>query len=128
MHRGEYEGDLARVADRQGLGVMPRFALASGFLTGKYRSRGDLAKNERGGEAAKYVNRRGHKVLSVLDRVAASHEASVATVALAWLLTKPNVVAPVASASRPEQVADLTAAARLQLTRAQVAELDRVSA
>ena len=128
LHRSEYEGDLARVADRQELAVMPRFALASGFLTGKYRSRADLAKNERGGEAAKHLNRRALKVLAVLDRVAASHESSVASVALAWLLTKPNVVAPVASASRPEQVADLTAAPRLQLTRAQVAELDRVSA
>jgi len=127
LHRGEYEGDLARVADRQGLGVMPRFALASGFLSGKYRSRGDIAKNERGAEAAKYLTRKGLKVLSVLDRIAASHEVSVATVSLAWLLTKPNVVAPVASASRPGQVDDLVAAARLPLTRAQVAELDKVS-
>jgi len=128
LHRGEYEGDLARVADRQGLGVMPRFALASGFLTGKYRSRADLARNERGAEAARYLTRKGLKVLSVLDRIAALHGVSVATVSLAWLLTKPNVVAPVASASRPDQVADLLAAARLPLTRAQVAELDRVSA
>jgi len=128
LHRTEYEGDLARVADRQGLGVMPRFALASGFLTGKYRSRGDLAKNERGGEAAGYLNRKGLRVLGVLDRIAASHGVAVATVALAWLLTKPNVVAPVASASHADQVADLAAAARLPLTRAQVAELDKVSA
>jgi aryl-alcohol dehydrogenase-like predicted oxidoreductase len=128
MHRGEYEGDLARVADRQGLGVMPRFALASGFLTGKYRSRSDLAKNERGAEAARYLGRRGARVLAVLDRIAAAHEVSVASIALAWLLSKPNVAAPVASASRPEQVADLTAAARVRLTRTQIAELDRVSA
>jgi aryl-alcohol dehydrogenase-like predicted oxidoreductase len=128
VHRGEYEGDLARVADRQGLGVMPRFALASGFLTGKYRSRADLAKNDRGGEAAKYLTRKGLKVLAVLDRIAAAHGAPVATVALAWLLSKPNVVAPVASASRPAQVDDLVAAARLPLTRAQIAELDKVSA
>jgi aryl-alcohol dehydrogenase-like predicted oxidoreductase len=127
LHRGEYEGDLARVADRQGLGVMPRFALASGFLSGKYRSRGDIAKNGRGAEAATYLSRRGLKVLSVLDRIAASHDVAVATVSLAWLLTKPNVVAPVASASRPGQVDDLVAAARLPLTRAQVAELDKVS-
>jgi len=128
VHRNEYEGDLARVADRQGLGVMPRFALASGFLTGKYRSRGDIAKNERGAEAAVHLNRRGLRVLHVLDRIAAAHGVAVATVALAWLLTKPNVVAPVASASSPDQVADLVAAARLPITRAQVAELDRVSA
>lgn len=132
LHRSEYEGDLAHVAARQGLGVMPRFALASGFLTGKYRQRSDLAKAElstgaRGGAAAKLLNRRGLRVLSCLDTIAAAHDTSVASVALAWLLTKPNVVAPVVSASRPEQVLDLTAAAHLQLTRHQVAELDRVS-
>jgi len=128
MHRSEYEGDLAHVAARQGLGVMPRFALASGFLTGKYRQRADLAKNERGGEVAKLLNRRGLRILACLDAVAAAHDASVASIALAWLLTKPNVVAPVVSASRPEQVLDLTAAAHVQLTRHQVADLDRVSA
>jgi aryl-alcohol dehydrogenase-like predicted oxidoreductase len=128
VHRTEYEGDLARVADRQGLGVMPRFALGSGFLTGKYRSRSDIAKHERGKEAAQYLNRRGLRVLSCLDKIAAVHDVPVATIALAWLLMKPHVVAPVASASHPDQVADLTAAVRVPLTRAQVAELDRVSA
>jgi aryl-alcohol dehydrogenase-like predicted oxidoreductase len=133
MHRSEYEGDLAHVAARQGLGVMPRFALASGFLTGKYRQRADLAKaglstGRRGGEVAKLLNRRGLRILASLDSIAAAHDTSVASVALAWLLTKPNVVAPVVSASQPEQVLDLTAAAHLVLTRHQVAELDRVSA
>jgi aryl-alcohol dehydrogenase-like predicted oxidoreductase len=128
VHRGEYEGDLAHVAARQGLGVMPRFALASGFLTGKYRRRADLDRNDRGGEVAKLLNRRGLRILSCLDSVADAHGASVASVALAWLLTKPNVVAPVVSARRPEQVLDLTAAAHLSLTRHQVADLDRVSA
>jgi len=128
MHRSEYEGDLAHVAARQGLGVMPRFALASGFLTGKYRQRADLAKNDRGGEVAKLLNRRGLRILASLDSIAVAHDTSVASVALAWLLTKPNVVAPVVSASHPEQVLDLTAAAHLALTRHQVSELDRVSA
>jgi len=128
MHRTEYEGDLAHVAARQGLGVMPRFALASGFLTGKYRQRADLAKNERGGEVAKLLNRRGLRILACLDSIAQAHDTTVASVAVAWLLTKPNVVAPVVSASRADQVLDLTAAAHLQLTRHQVADLDRVSA
>jgi len=127
MHRTEYEGGLAHVAARQGLGVMPRFALASGFLTGKYRHRGDLAKHERGGAASRYLNRKGLRVLASLDSIARVHDTSVASVALAWLLTKQNVVAPVVSASRAEQVLDLTSAAQLQLTRHQVAELDRVS-
>lgn len=128
VHRDEYEGDLAHVAARFGLGVMPRFALASGFLTGKYRSKADLAANERGGEVAKNLTRRGLRILAVLDGIAAAHGTSVASVALAWLLTKPDVVAPVVSASSAEQVPDLTAAASIQLTRHQVAELDRVSA
>lgn len=127
-HRVEYEGDLARVAQRFGLGVMPRFALASGFLTGKYRQRSDLAKHERGGEVARNLNRRGLRILSVLDAVASAHGTSPASVALAWLLTKPNVVAPVVSASHADQVRDLTVAAGIQLTRHQVADLDRASA
>ena len=128
MERGAFEGGLAHVADMQRLGVMPRFALASGFLTGKYRSKADLDRNQRGGETAKYLGKRGLRVLSVLDEVAAAQECSVASVALAWLLSKPNVVAPVVSASRPEQVAELTAAAGIRLTRHQLADLDRVSA
>jgi aryl-alcohol dehydrogenase-like predicted oxidoreductase len=128
MHRGEYEGDLAHVAARQGLAVMPRFALASGYLTGKYRSRADIAKNPRGGEAAKYLTKRGQRVLAALDEIAAVHDTSLASVSLAWLLTKPHVVAPVVSASTADQVLDLTAATSLQLTRHQVAQLDRASA
>ena len=128
LHRSEYETGIANIARMLRLGVMPRFALASGFLTGKYRSRSDLAKNQRGSEAAKYLGRRGQKVLGVLDDIAEAHGCSVATVSLAWLLSKPNVVAPVVSASHPEQVAELTAAARLRLTRHQLADLDRATA
>jgi aryl-alcohol dehydrogenase-like predicted oxidoreductase len=127
MHRSEYEGELARVAATQSLGVMPRFALASGFLAGRYRSKADIVGRERGREVASYVGRRGFRVLSALDTVAAELDASVASVALAWLLTRQNVVAPVVSASRAEQVADLTAAAELRLTRHHVADLERAS-
>jgi aryl-alcohol dehydrogenase-like predicted oxidoreductase len=128
MNRGEYESGLARVAAMQNLGFMPRFALASGYLTGKYRSRSDLAKSERGGEVAKYLTKKGARILAVLDEVAAAHGVSVATIALAWLLSRPNVVAPVVSASRPEQVGELVAAVGIQLTRHQLADLDRASA
>lgn len=127
-HRTGFEGDLARVASQQRLGVMPRFALASGFLTGKYRSRADIAKAQRGSEARKYLNKRGQRILAVLDQVAWEQDVTVATVALAWLLNKPDIVAPVASASRPQQVRELVAAATIQLSRQQVAALDRVSA
>lgn len=134
MHRTSFEGDLARVAQQQQLGVMPRFALASGFLSGKYRSKSDLGTNGRGVEAARYLNKRGLRILAALDAVVVEqHEAgvaaaTVASVSLAWLLTKRDVVAPVASASNAEQVRELVAAATLRLGRHQIAELDRASA
>jgi aryl-alcohol dehydrogenase-like predicted oxidoreductase len=127
LARRGYELGLAHVAAQQGLAVMPRFALASGYLSGKYRTRVDLVDG-RGPEVARYAGRRGRRVLASLDRVAAAHDASVATIALAWLLSKPSVVAPVASASRPEQLFDLMAAADVALTRHEVAQLDHVSA
>jgi aryl-alcohol dehydrogenase-like predicted oxidoreductase len=128
VHRKEFEGDLARVAGQQRLGVMPRFALASGFLTGKYRTKADLGRNSRGAESARYLNKRGLRILATLDQVAWEQRASVATIALAWLLTKPDIVAPVASATGADQVRELAAAAHVQLGRHQVAELDRASA
>jgi aryl-alcohol dehydrogenase-like predicted oxidoreductase len=123
---------LRHVAELQHLGVMPRFALANGFLAGKYRSRADFGKKRRAdpnqrSEAAKYLNRRGQRVLAALDEIALEHGQAVATISLAWLLSKPNVVAPVVSASAAEQVDELTAAARVRLTRHQIADLDRVS-
>ncbi|MBC7519192.1 MAG: aldo/keto reductase [Microbacteriaceae bacterium] len=127
MHRVDYEGPLARVAAQQRLGMMPRFGLAGGFLTGKYRSKFDVPRNLRSSEAMAYLTRRGQRVLAMLDRVAREHQVAPATIALAWLLCKPNVVAPVVSVSGADQILDLMAAASVQLTRHQVAELDRVS-
>lgn len=127
VFRREYEQGLARVAEVLSLGVMPRFGLAAGFLTGKYRSRADLDRTARGSEVARFVNRRGFRVLRTLDRVAAEHDAPVATIALAWLLAQPNVVAPVVSASAVEQVVDLACAVDVRLTRSQLLALDRAS-
>jgi aryl-alcohol dehydrogenase-like predicted oxidoreductase len=127
LHREKYETGIAHVAAIQGLGVIPRFALAQGFLSGKYRQRSDLALNSRGYEAAQYLRRRGIKVLNALDEVADEHDASVASIALAWLLNKPAIAAPVVSASSAGQVPALLAAAHVQLTRHQLAELDRAS-
>jgi len=127
VEREGYEGDLEHIADRVGLGVMPRFALANGFLGGRYRSKADLARNDRGSEVSKYVTRRGLKVLATLDEVATTHDASMSTIALAWLLSKPNVVAPVVSASGAEQVFDLVAAPEVRLTRHELTMLDRAS-
>lgn len=127
MHRAEFESALRIVAAAQGLAVMPYYALANGFLTGKYRSKSDLSADARSVRASAYVNRKGMRVLAVLDRIAAEHAVSPASVAIAWLLAKRTIVAPVASASRPEQVDGLMAAAGIRLTRAQMLELDRVS-
>ncbi|MDY0890720.1 aldo/keto reductase [Frigoribacterium sp. CFBP9030] len=128
LNRGEYEKGLARVAGQLGLGVMPRFALASGFLSGKYRTRADFAGSQRRPDLAKQLTKRGLRILHELDRIASVHEVSTAAISLAWLLTKPNVVAPVASATNAKQVYELAQAVRVQLTRLQVLDLDRVSA
>jgi len=134
VHRTDFEGDLARVAQQQQLGVMPRFALASGFLSGKYRSKVDLGRNGRGSEAARYLTKRGLRIVAVLDAIVAEQRAAgyetatVASVSLAWLLTKRDIVAPVVSASSAEQVVELAVAASLRLGRHQIAELDRASA
>ena len=127
VFRREYEEGLARVAADLSLGVMPRFALASGFLTGKYRSKADVDRTRRA-EVGQYLTRAGLRVLHALDLVAAEHDAPPATVALAWLLSRPNVVAPVVSASADDQVFDLVAAVDVQLTRSQQLSLDRASA
>lgn len=128
MHRHDYEGELERVAALQGLGFMPRFALGAGFLTGKYRRKADLARGSRERDVARHLNRRGLRVLAALDQVARENDAAPATIAIAWLLARPHVVAPVVSASSPEQVVDLTAATGIRLTRAQIALLEKASA
>ncbi|OUE25275.1 L-glyceraldehyde 3-phosphate reductase [Clavibacter michiganensis] len=127
VNRAPYESEYLDVVRGQQLAVMPYFALANGFLAGKYRTRDSVREGARGARAAKYLNRRGLRVLTALDEIAEHHSTSVATIALAWLLAKPGVVAPVASASRPEQVHDLVQAAHVQLSRHDVARLDRAS-
>ncbi len=127
MHRAEYENDLARIAAQLDLGVLPRFALAAGFLSGKYRSRADLDRHRRGDEVAEYLTRRGLRVLAALDRLADETSSSVATVALSWLLSRPRVVAPVVSVSDPQQLEAIMAAPFTPLSRHQLTELDRVS-
>ena len=128
MHRREYETDLAHVAASQQLGVLPRFPLAAGYLTGKYRTRADLEASRRTGEVSKHFGRRGRRVIAVLDDVARAHGVALGTIAIAWLLALPKIVAPIASATSVEQVAAMLAAPGIQLTRAQLAELDRASA
>ncbi|WP_020075879.1 aldo/keto reductase [Cryocola sp. 340MFSha3.1] len=114
VERG-YETTYRPIAEREGLGVMPYFALAAGFLTGKYRD-GVTVDSARAGGAAKYLDDTGRTVLSALDEVAAAHGASVASVALAWLAAQPTITAPIASARTTEQLPDLLASVDLELT------------
>jgi len=127
MFRQEYETQLARIAHAQGLGVLPRFALAGGFLAGRFRSRADLTAAARRGALGRVVTRQGLQVLAAVDRIATELDANPATVSLAWLLSRPDIVAPVVSATSPDEVADLAAAASMRLTRRQLTELDRAS-
>ena len=127
LERDRYEGELANVVAREGLASIPYFALASGFLTGKYRP-GAKVSSQRAEKAGGYLNDRGIKVLAFLDEVAAAHDVSVASVALAWLAAQPTVVAPAASARTPEQLRDLLPVADLRLTKSEVSRLSEVSA
>ena len=128
VHRSGYEGDLARVADQQGLAVMARFPLAGGFLAGRYRARGDLASTPAAAYIAPHLSRRGRRVLAAVRHVADEQQAAMATVALAWLLTRQGVVAPVVSVRTADQLFDVMSAPDIRLTRHQLAELDRASA
>jgi aryl-alcohol dehydrogenase-like predicted oxidoreductase len=126
--RDEFEGDLADLCARENIGVMPYFGLARGFLTGKYRPGGPEGDSPRAKRAREHLDERGIAVLGVLDEVAAAHDTSVASVALAWLLAQPTVVAPIASARNTEQLADLLAIADLRLTADEVDRLTSASA
>ena len=125
--RAGYEAELEPLCLEQGLGVICYFGLARGFLTGKYRSRADLGKSPRGDGIASYLDARGTRILKSLDEVAAGLRATPAQVALAWLIARPGVTAPIASATGPEQLEDLIAAASLQLDPEALARLDSAS-
>lgn len=128
VQRGEYEGDLASLCVREGLSCFPYYALASGFLAGKYRP-GAKVESVRAGGAAKYLDARGLRVLAVLDSVAASRGATVPAVALAWLLAAgPAVAAPIASARTPAQLAELLPAVSLSLSADEARLLEEASA
>jgi len=121
-----FEQDLAPLCTQNDVGVIPYFGLASGFLTGKYRSKADLKQSQRGEDVEAYLNERGFKVLDALDAVAERHGATPAQVALAWLMTK--ITAPIASATNLKQLGDLAASARLKLAPEDVKALETASA
>ncbi|MEW2620100.1 aldo/keto reductase [Streptomyces sp. NPDC048106] len=128
VSRDTYEGPLQDLAAREGLATVPYFALASGFLTGKYRP-GTKVDSARAGRAADYAeSERGQRVLAALDEIAAAHDAQHATVALAWLAAQPTVTAPIASARTLEQLPPLLAVADLKLTDDELKKLTDASA
>jgi aryl-alcohol dehydrogenase-like predicted oxidoreductase len=128
VERAAFEGPLQDLCVAEGLGVVPYFGLAKGFLTGKYRTPDDASKGGMGPAAIEYLDDRGRRVLAALDQVAAEQDAAVATIALAWLASRPSIVGPIASASRIEQLPDLLHAMRIHLSAGQIALLDEASA
>jgi aryl-alcohol dehydrogenase-like predicted oxidoreductase len=127
--RAGYEAALEPLVRREQVGVICYYALASGFLTGKYRSAADLAKSAaRGGSVKKYLDARGMKILAALDAVADAHAARPVQVALAWLMARPGITAPIASATSVAQLEELIGAAQLELSADEIAALDRASA
>ena len=127
MERDKYEGELMETVAAEGLGALPYFALASGFLTGKYRE-GSKVDSKRAEGARKYLNDKGRKVLAALDEIASARKETVATIALAWLAAQPTVVAPIASARTPEQLKPLLRLAEVKLTKEEVQKLSAASA
>jgi aryl-alcohol dehydrogenase-like predicted oxidoreductase len=125
--RADFE-ELEPLCLEKNVGVISYFSLASGFLTGKYRSESDLTKSARGGGVKKYLNERGFRILAALDEVAARQESTPARVALAWLIARPSVTAPIASATSLEQLNDLTEATKLELDETSLRLLDEASA
>ena len=129
LARKAYESELEPLVRREQLGVVSYYALASGFLTGKYRSEADLGKSTaRAAAVRKYLNGHGLRVLATLDDVAQRHAATPAQVALAWLIARPGLSAPIASATSVAQVEELAGATRLRLDAADIERLDAASA
>jgi len=126
--RTPFETDYLPVVEKEKLGVIPYFSLAAGFLTGKYHGEADLSKSPRGGGMKKYLNPRGLRILDALDAVAGRNDATLAEIALAWLLAKPGVTAPIASATSTEQLDSLIKGVRLELALEDIVELDKASA
>ena len=126
VERGEYEGPLQELCQRENIGCVPYFGLAKGFLTGKYRPGGEEVDSPRAPRAAEYLERGGEEVLAVLDEVSAAHGGvPLAAVALAWLAAQPTVVAPIASARSVEQLEEILPMVQLSLSRDELERLDQ---
>jgi aryl-alcohol dehydrogenase-like predicted oxidoreductase len=128
VERAGYEGNYEALAVEEGLGVIPYWSLAAGYLTGKYRSEADLGKSPRGDGVKKYLTSNGPRVLAALDEISAGLGATPAQVALAWLIARPSITAPIASATTVAQWHDIGKAAELTLSAEAVKKLDAASA
>jgi aryl-alcohol dehydrogenase-like predicted oxidoreductase len=113
--REGYEKELEPICQKNNIGVITYYSLASGFLTGKYRSQGDLSKSQRGGGVKKYLNDRGFKILNALDKVAKEYHSTPASVAIAWVMARPGITAPIASATSVKQLHETAKAIELNL-------------
>ena len=127
VERDTYEGSLEDLCAAKNVGVIGFYSLASGFLTGKYRSEGDMKGRIRAPRVEKYVNETGFRVLDTLEKVAEKYSAKMGQVALAWLIARPSVTSPIASATNMDQLAELTAAAELTLDADDITEIDTAS-
>ena len=125
--RADYEKELEPLCREKGLGVISYFSLASGFLTGKYRSKDDLSKNPRGNIVEKYLNERGFRIVETLNKVAQQNNMTPAKVALAWLISQPTITAPIASATNLEQLSELIEAATIELNPSVIEQLNQAS-
>ena len=125
--RAEYEETLEPVCIENGLGVLSYFSLASGFLTGKYKSVADIANKARGGFVKKYLNERGFKILDALDQVAKRLHGTPARVALAWLIARPTITAPIVSATSLTQLKELIGGTKLKLDEGSMGLLNEAS-
>ena len=126
--RADYEQHLEPLCLEKGIGVINYYSLASGFLTGKYRSEADLGKSARGKDIKKYLNERGFRILEALDQVASRYDSNPTRVALAWQIARPSITAPIASATSLGQLNDLIEATHLQLDPAAIELLNQASA
>jgi aryl-alcohol dehydrogenase-like predicted oxidoreductase len=127
VERAKYEEDLQPLCVQENIGVINYYPIASGFLTGKYRSEADLKKSPRGQGVTRYMNERGFRILATLDRVAKSKAATPVQVALAWCMARPGITAPIVSATSLDQLNELLGAVNVQLDRASIELLDRAS-
>ncbi len=123
-NKGDYEGEAEALCHRHNLGVITYFSLGAGFLTGKYRSKADFEGKARGGSAGMYYSEANMALLDRLEAVARRHDATMAQVALAWLMARPSVAAPIASATSLEQLRDILKSTELQLTPEDMAALE----